>query len=75
MLIYRVAAIFPEHFQSFTVLLKNNIFIVFLRKTISAFCQNRNKNKQSHSGEDESTGRRRSRGSLRTLRRTYHDRD
>jgi hypothetical protein len=39
-----VAAIFPEHFQRFTVLLKNNIFIVFfLRKTISAFCQNRNK--------------------------------
>jgi hypothetical protein len=48
-----VAAIFPEHFQSFTVLLKNNIFYCFfLRKTISAFCQNRNKNKQSHSGED-----------------------
>jgi hypothetical protein len=71
-----VAAIFPEHFQSFTVLLKKKYFLLFfLRKTISAFCQNRNKNKQSHSGEDESTGRRRSRGSLRTLRRTYHDGD
>jgi hypothetical protein len=33
-----------------------------------------NKNKQSHSGKDKSTGRHRSRDSLWTLRRTY-DRD
>jgi hypothetical protein len=28
-LTYRVAAIFPEHFQCFTVTLKNNIFYHF----------------------------------------------
>jgi hypothetical protein len=28
---YRVAAIFPEHFQSFTIALKNHLFYSFFR--------------------------------------------
>jgi hypothetical protein len=57
--IYRVAAIFPYCFQSFIVPLKNNLFYKFFsRKTFSAICRNIIKNKQSHSGKDESTGRR-----------------
>jgi hypothetical protein len=71
---YRVAAIFPERFQSFTVALKNNLFsYFFMRNTVSVICRNINKNKQSHSGKDESTGRRGSMDSLWTLRRKYHD--
>jgi hypothetical protein len=31
LLMYRVAAIFPEHFQSFTIALKNHIFHGFFR--------------------------------------------
>ncbi len=29
--VYRVAAIFPEHFQSFTIALKNHLFYSFFR--------------------------------------------
>jgi hypothetical protein len=36
-LYYRVAAIFPEHFQSFTVLLKNNIFYCFFTQNHLSF--------------------------------------
>ncbi len=71
---YRVAAIFPDCFQSLIVPLKINLFYnFFFRKTVSAICRNLIKNKQSHSGKNESTGRRSSRDSLQTLRRTYHD--
>jgi hypothetical protein len=36
--IYRVAAIFPEHFQSFTVTLKNHLFInYFAQNRLSSF--------------------------------------
>jgi hypothetical protein len=47
-----VAAIFPERFQSFTIALKNYLFLLFFNhKTVSAVCQNINKNKQPHSGK------------------------
>ncbi len=49
-------------------------FITFFRKIVLAVYRNRYKNKKSHSGKDESTGRHRSRDSLQALRRTYHDR-
>ncbi len=73
--VYRVAAIFPERFQCFTVALKNNLFYNFFPAKPSQLSAKTWKNKQSHSGKDESTGRQRSRDSLWTLRQTYHDRD
>ncbi len=69
-LIYRVAAIFPEHFQSFTVTLKNYFFEQF-----SAVCRSINNNKKTHSSTDKSTGSYKGRDSLQTLRRTYHEKD
>jgi hypothetical protein len=38
-------------------------------------CQSINKNKKTHSSKDKSTGSFKSRDSLQTLRRTYHERD
>jgi hypothetical protein len=55
-ILYRVAAIFPDNFQSFTVASeKTTCFRIILRKTVSALCRSRNKNKQAHSGKDKST--------------------
>jgi hypothetical protein len=43
-LIYRVAAIFPEHFQSFTVALKNHIFTnYFTQNFFSSFLMRKHK--------------------------------
>ncbi len=47
------AAIFPEHFQSFTVALKNYISL----QTVSAtYLLNHKLNKRKHSGKDDSAG-------------------
>ncbi len=54
---------------------KQSFVLIFFRKTISAVCRNIIINKLSHLSKDESTGRHRSRESLGTLRRIYHDRD
>jgi len=52
-----VAAIFPEHFQIFFVALKNQLFLlIILRITVLALCRSGNKNKQTRSGKDKSTG-------------------
>jgi hypothetical protein len=40
---YRVAAIFPEHFQSFTVALKTFLLLILLPQTDSAVCRSINK--------------------------------
>ncbi len=72
---YRVAAIFPERFQCFTVALKIIFFNIFFRKTVLSVCRNIIINKECHFSKDESTGRHRSRERLRALRRVYHDRD
>jgi hypothetical protein len=50
---YRVAAIFPEHFQSFTVALKIIFLLIILRKTVSALCRSGKENKQKLSSKDE----------------------
>ncbi len=74
--IYRVAAIFPKHFQSFIVGLKKTYFLLNLvLQTISAVCWTINKNKRTHSGKDYSTGSCKSRDSIWTSRRTYHEWD
>ncbi len=45
--LYRVAAIFPEHFQTFTVALKIFFFYqFFFPQTVSAVCWSINKNKK-----------------------------
>ncbi len=72
---YRVAAIFPEHFQSFTVGLKHFFKIILLPQTVSAVCWIINKNNNTHSSKVESAGSYKSRDSLWTSRRTYHERD
>jgi hypothetical protein len=47
-----VAAIFPEHFQSFTLTLKNYFFEkILLPQNLSAVCQIINKNKKTHSAK------------------------
>jgi hypothetical protein len=68
-----VAAIFPEHFQSFTVVLKNIFLSILLLKTVSAVCRSINKNNNTHSSKVESTESYKSRDSRWTLRRTYVD--
>jgi hypothetical protein len=71
-----VAAIFPEHFQSFTVTLKNYYFDKFFGpQTVPAVCQSINRNKKTHSSKDKSAGSYKSRDSLQTLSRTFHERD
>jgi hypothetical protein len=37
--LYRVAAIFPEHFQGLTVALKNDIFFILSCHTVPAVCR------------------------------------
>jgi hypothetical protein len=53
---YRVAAIFPEHFQSLTVALKNHIFsLLFCTNRLSSvYCICGNKNKQTRPGKGKS---------------------
>jgi hypothetical protein len=70
---YRVAAIFPEHFQSFTFVLKNIFFINSFASTVSAVCRSINKNNNTHSSKVESTGSYKSLDSRWTSRRTYVD--
>ena len=48
---------------------------ILLPQTVPAVCQSINKNKKTHSSKDKSTGSYKSRDSLQTLRRTYHERD
>ncbi len=48
---------------------------ILLPQAISAVCRSINKNKKTHSSKDKSTGSYKSRDSLQTLRRTYHERD
>ncbi len=68
--IYRVAALFPEHFQSFTVALQ----FVFLNNsfgcTASAIFRSKIKNKPTHSTKYESTESFNSSDSLQAPRRT-----
>ncbi len=69
---YRVAAIFPERFQSFTSALKIVFFVlIILLKSVSVVCRSVNKNKQTHLGKDESSGSDSSHDSLRASRRMY----
>jgi hypothetical protein len=73
-----VAAIFPEHFQSFIVTLKKYFSEQFFcpkPSQLSAVCRNINKNKNTHSSKDKAKGSYKSRDSLQTLRRTYHEID
>ncbi len=74
---YRVAAIFPEHFQSLTVALKNHTvyFTDFFAQTISALCRSGNKNKQTRTGKGKLIGSYESCDSLRASRRMEHKRD
>ena len=51
-----MAAIFPEHFQIFPVALKDQLHTNYLRITVSALRRSGNKNKQTRSGKDKSTG-------------------
>ena len=44
-------------------------------QTVSAVCRSINKNKNTHSSKDKSKGSYKSRDSLQTLRRTFHERD
>jgi hypothetical protein len=70
-----VAAIFPEHFHSFTVALKNLLFfLIILCKIVSALSKIVNKNNQKLSGKDEITGSYESCDSLRASRRMDHAR-
>jgi hypothetical protein len=48
---------------------------ILLPQTVSAVCRSINKNKNTHSSKDKSKGSYKSRDSLQTLRRTYHERD
>ena len=48
---------------------------ILLPQTVSAVCRSINKNKKTHSNKDKSTGSYKSRDSLQTLRRTYHESD
>jgi hypothetical protein len=72
---YRVAAIFPEHFQSFSVTFKKTFLNNTLPETVSAVFGSINKNKNTHSSKDKLKGSYKSRDSLQTLLRTYHERD
>ncbi len=48
---------------------------IILPQTVSAVFRSINKNKNTHSSKDKSKGSYKSRDSLQTLRRTYHERD
>ncbi len=48
---------------------------ILLPQTVSAVCRSINKNKNKHSRKDKSKGSYKSRDSLQTLRRTYHEID
>jgi hypothetical protein len=74
--IYRVAAIFPEHFQSFTIVLKNHLFYSFFRrKPTQLFAEQYVKIKPAHSGKDELAGTSKRWDCLRTSRRTDREGD
>ena len=61
--LYRVAAIFPEHFQSFTVVLKNIFLLIILHQIVSAICRSIKKNNNTYWSKVESTGSYKSRDS------------
>jgi hypothetical protein len=73
--LHRVAAIFPEHFQSLTVALKNHIFPYYFAQTVLALCISGNKDKQTRSGKGKSIGSSESCDSLRASRRMDLKRD
>jgi hypothetical protein len=72
---YRVAAIFPEQFQSFTDPLKNRTFYNYFAQIHLSYLPKGKQKKQTHSGKDESIGSYRSHVSLWISRRTYLKKD
>ncbi len=54
---------------------KKKFLLIILPQTISAVCWSINESKKTHSSKDESTGSYKSCDSLRTSRRTTHERD
>jgi hypothetical protein len=73
--LYRVAAIFPEQFESFTDTLKSVLFINYFAQIHLSCLQKGKQKKQTHSGNDESIGSYKSHVSLWTSRRKYPIKD
>jgi hypothetical protein len=66
---------FRNTFKASLSHLKNICLKFFCPKIILAVCRSINKNKNTHSSKGVLTGSFKSRDSLRTSRRTYHERD